>query len=119
VDRSPRPATRVAAVVLVLVGLANAGLAATSLASDAIRMSPGAAGSLLVLGLLTAVAGALVWSGSRLALLLALLVFVALLVAQVVEVSVSGVGTAGGRLAVLGVLVAALLAAWSQERRRA
>lgn len=104
-----------AAALLVVVGVTNAVLALLSLATDLIHLSPDVAGGLLVLGLVTTVVGVFVWRGSRVALILALVVFAALLLA---ETAGSGAeGAAVPRRVVLALLVATLAVAWADSRR--
>lgn len=97
--------------LLVLVGLVNASFGVLSLATDLVRLSPGAAGGLLVVGLLTVLLGVRVWQGSRLAAAVGLTAFGALLVLQLGDAAAGGTATgegAGPRLGVLAVLVIAL-----------
>lgn len=111
----PRWTARLAAALLLVVGITNSGLAVLSLATDLIHLSPDVAGGLLVLGLVTAVVGVFVWRGSRVALSLALAVFAALLLA---ETAGSGAeGAAIPRRVMLALLVATLAVAWADTRR--
>lgn len=106
---------RIAAGLLLVVGLTNAALAVLSLATDLIHLSPDVAGGLLVLGIVTTVVGTLVWRGSRTALTVALVAFAALMLA---EASLGGTdGDALPRLVLLALLVATLAVAWADTRR--
>jgi hypothetical protein len=126
-NATSREATsRVAGVLVILVGLLNLGLGLLSLVSDQIRLGTGVAGGLVVAGLVTASLGVLVWRGSQNAAILATAVFGALLIFQVSELFASGPSTSSDaivddpapRLVVLGVLVIACgVAAWRLSRR--
>lgn len=110
-----RWSTRIAAGLLLAVGLVNAALAVLGLATDLIHLSPDVAGALLVLGAVTTIVGVFVWRGSRVALSLALVVFAALML---VEATRSGTdGGALPRLVLLALLVATLAVAWADTRR--
>lgn len=110
-----RRSIRVAAGLLLVVGLTNAALAVLGLATDLIHLSPDVAGGLLVLGIATTAVGVLVWRGSRTALTLALVAFAALMLA---EAGLSGTdGDALPRLVLLALLVATLAVAWAATRR--
>jgi peptidoglycan/LPS O-acetylase OafA/YrhL len=118
-DRAPtargRWPIRIAAGLLLVVGLTNAALAVLSLATDLIHLSPDVAGGLLVLGAVTTVVGVFVWRGSRVALSLALVAFGALMLAEATRS-----GTDDGalpRLVLLALLVATLAIAWAATRR--
>ncbi|MEX0835549.1 MAG: hypothetical protein WD010_05630 [Nitriliruptor sp.] len=120
------PTTRIAAVLVIVVGVLNLVLGLVSLLTDQIRLSDGIAGGLVVAGLVTAAVGTLVWRANRLATVAALTVFTMLLVYQLSEVAAGGGDTAGAlasqptaRLAVLAVLVLVLsVAAWRQRGQR-
>lgn len=110
---------RVAGGAMILLGLANLLLGVLSLAGDAVRLSPAAAGGLLVAGSLTIIAGWIVWQGSRAMLGVALSVFVVLLILQLGEPgAVDQTGQSSTpRLIVLGVVIAVLGTAWALTRR--
>lgn len=106
---------------MVFLGLANATFGVLALTTDMVRLSPTTSGGLLVAGVLTALTGILVWGGSRLALALALTVFVILLVLQIGDLAGSSGPLDTGltpRLVVLTLLVAALATAQLRRPRR-
>ena len=110
--------SRIAGVVLVLVGAANAAFGAWGLVRTASGMGPATAGGLLVAGLATLAAGVLVWRGGRLAALIALTFFGLLLVVQFGDVAARPTDpVALGRVAVLVVVCATLLGAMLRSRR--
>lgn len=120
------PSSRLAGAALVLVGLLNLGIAVLALTTGLVRISAGAAGGTLAVGLLLAAVGTLVWRGNRAATIGALAVVLALLLLQIGQlVTDTGdpvVAAASGdapvaRLVVLAVLAVALaVAAWRHRR---
>ncbi len=114
---------RAAGGLLVAVGLLNVVLGAISLSSTMIRLAPGAAGGLVVAGALTALGGWFVWNGNRIATLSALGIFAWLLIIQIADVATHegpevAAGGLVGRFAVLALVIAALVVATIQLRRR-
>lgn len=107
---------RVAGGLVIAVGTTNAVLGIISLTSDAINLSPGAGGGLLVLGLVTVALGVLVWRRSRAATVTALTIFGLLLVVQVGAIASAGQVAADSvpPIVVLAALVLAL--GWAKFR---
>lgn len=75
-------AARLAAIVLVLVGVGNVAFGVLALATALVRLTPPVAGTMIVLGLATAALGLLVGRGVRWATLAALVLFGTLFVVQ-------------------------------------
>lgn len=117
-DRRAPTATRVAGVVLLLVGGANIAFGVLSTATDLVRLAPPDAGLLAVLGVATVALGVLVLRGLRWAVNLALLVFGGLFVLQAARAATGGdvAGTAPA-LVVLALVVLPLL--YARTRRPA
>jgi hypothetical protein len=119
------PSSRLAGAALLVVGLLNLTIAVLAFATDLVRLSAGAAGGALAVGLALVAVGVLVWRGNRAATIGAFAVALALLVLQVGQVvtddgdaaaAASSADEPLARLAVLAVLVVTLgVAAW---RRR-
>lgn len=100
------------------VGAANAVLALLALVSDAVLLSAAAAGGLLVAGMATAGAGALVWRGSRPVALVALTILGLLLVVQLGDLALDGIDGVIPRLVVMTLLVGTLALAVLGTRPR-
>lgn len=109
---------RLAGGLLVGVGAVNAGVGVWALVGGGAGLGVGAAGGLLVAGVVTVAAGVLVWRGSRPVTLVALTVFALLLVVQAGDLAdASDVGDDLVPLVLLLALVGALgLAAWRGRR---
>lgn len=106
----PRWQHRVAGGLMAAVGAVNAVFGGWALAGGALDVTAAVAAGLVGAGLLTLVAGVLVWRGSRVTTLVALTVFGLLLLVQLTGL-VEGVGPETQdlvRLVVLAALVAAL-----------
>jgi hypothetical protein len=120
------PSSRLAGAALLVVGLLNLATAVLALTTDVVRLSAGAAGGSMAVGLALVAVGVLVWRGNRAATIGAFAVVLALLLLQVGQI-VTDAGDAAAaaasadeplaRLAVLAVLAAALVvAAWRRRR---
>jgi hypothetical protein len=116
--------SRLAGVLLVVIGGLNVGFGVANSLTDQLRLSPGVAGGLIVAGLVTAAVGVLVWRGNRAATVGALVVFVMLLLFQLSEVAADTGSDTGGvadepaaRFAVLGLVVLSLAVATFRLRR--
>lgn len=104
-----RPSSmRVAAVLLGLVGVANAAAGAAALVAAQGELRTGVAVGLLAAGAATALRGRLVWRGSHVALYVALGVFELLLIARVVTIG----GADGAEVFALVLLVALVAVLW-------
>jgi hypothetical protein len=120
------PTSRLAGAALLLVGLLNLVIAVLALTTGLVRISAGAAGGSLAVGLALVAVGVLVWRGNRAATIGAFAVVLALLLLQVGQVvtddgdPVAAAAAADeplARLAVLAVLAAVLgVAAWRRRR---
>jgi hypothetical protein len=122
----PDLSSRLAGAALLVVGLLNLTIAVLAFATDLVRLSAGAAGGALAVGLALVAVGVLVWRGNRAATIGAFAVALALLVLQVGQVvtddgdaaaSAASADEPLARLAVLAVLVVTLgVAAWHRRR---
>jgi hypothetical protein len=122
----PDLSSRLAGAALLVVGLLNLTIAVLAFATDLVRLSAGAAGGALAVGLVLVAIGVLVWRGNRAATIGAFAVALALLVLQVGQVVTDDGDAAAAaasadeplaRLAVLAVLVVTLgVAAWRRRR---
>lgn len=109
-----------AGVALLLVGLAYLAFGIAGFTLPGLALSPAGAGGLVVGGVVSVAAGALVWRGSRPVTLVALTVLGGLFVAQasLLLLGESGDDEAVGRLLITGVLAALLVLAALRSRRR-
>jgi hypothetical protein len=120
--------SRLAGSAVLLVGALNLVVAALSFTTGLVRISAGAAGGFVAVGLALLAVGALIWRANRAATIGAFALFVALLLLQVVQVVTDPAATDAalaaasgdqyaGRLVVLAILaVTCGTAAWRHRR---
>jgi hypothetical protein len=119
--------SRVAGAVVALVGALNLVIGVLSSTTDHVRLSTGAAGGFVAVGVALLAVGVLVWRGSRAATIGAFAVALGLLLLQIGQLALADTGDAAAaaaspdepiaRLVVLAVLVVTLgLAAWRRRR---
>lgn len=121
--------SRLAGGAVIVVGLLNLAVAVLSWTTGLVRISTGAAGGFLAVGVAMLAVGALIWRGNRAATIGGFALFVALFLLQVGQAltdpgrSDAAVAAASGdeyagRLVVLAILAATCgTAAWRRRRR--
>jgi uncharacterized membrane protein len=113
---------------VLLVGVLNLVVAVLGLTTERVRLSAGASGGFLAVGLVLLAVGVLVWRGNRATAIGAFALFAALLVLQIVQVvtdpargdaalAAASADQYAGRVVVLAVLtVTCGIAAWRRRR---